>query len=168
MNLVERIDEALLTTADGFVAAVRDVGGPDQWRLAILALDASVGFMTGSALVDLLRGSSLPTLAWDVLLIAVYWKVREEDGAEIRRLSSSALGAASSRIGDAPRRTTQLAIIAAISFIGLSAHLLTAAPILAFSLFCASIAMADASMYLRAAEPPPPPFTRGRLSSGSA
>lgn len=150
--MLDRLDQWLLTRFDLFVGWNRDRGAGDQWQLARAAGDASLA-LNAAGMILLVQGGgggdALDMAARILLLVAVGWSTIV-GRRSVTRYERARDGALRARIVERPLRRILIVLTAAmlVSFLD---H-----PAIDDVAVALSLMLLDASVYLKAATPPPP------------
>lgn len=152
MSLMERIDEAVLLRFDRLMAWSRDRGSADQWQFAHCCLDVSLAILIASFVVGIWEdeeAGTSPQFGY-ALLFFVFGFLRSREKRSIDALSTSDAGAMQARVTEAGLRQTNIAIMLCLAVLSLPTHAMSDL------LFMLSVMTFDATLYCKAADPPPP------------
>jgi len=153
--MLDRLDQWLLTRFDLLVGWNRDRGGADQWSMSRFAGEASVGVNVAGAilLAHAGGGDALDVFARGVLLISIVAAVLAGRRSS-HRYAAMRDGAMRARVVERPLRRVLIVLTAAMTCASLD-H-----PALDDAAVALSLLLLDASIYLKAAVPPPPSTPR--------
>lgn len=153
--MLDRLDQWLLTRFDLLVGWNRDRGGADQWDMSRFAGEASVGFNVAGAilLAHVGAGDAMDVFARGVLFVSVVAAVLA-GRRSAHRYAMMRDGAMRARMVERPVRRVLIVLTAAMICASLD-H--PAKDDVAVAL---SLLLLGASIYLKAAVPPPPSTPR--------